>query len=233
MYRGRDHRAGGLRIKDFWDDGEPVDVPDSGFLNSSLTGIGGLHLKSLRCLFGERQIERMRVNRVMINSGALLGSGTAFTSFMSGYVDTLWGVRDRDCRFQERGYRDRARLIKKRTGRIVPPSYWWWIPDQLVLNVVARRRDRWLEGTVGGKRAEDGASPPPVQFASNEASILLNVGGGEQLEHPEAVPPFGLRMAEGARDVVGLVHQWDRSPALQAAIVSGSWGGLRETDEGP
>ena len=50
------------------DDGEPFDVPDSGFLNSSLTGIGGLHLKSLRCLFGERQIQRMRVNRVMINS---------------------------------------------------------------------------------------------------------------------------------------------------------------------
>ena len=208
------------------DDGEPVDVPDSGFLNSSLTGIGGLHLKSLRCLFGERQIQRMRVNRVMINSGALLGSGAAFTSFLSGYVDTLWGVRDRDCRFQERGYRDRARLIKKRTGRIVPPSYWWWIPDQLFLNYMVYGGDSGVEAietdAINAKVASSSnlTNSATVLLQRNEnGGVLYTVGSntnvGKKLLGTKFI--FNVRTPAG-NAVASVLHMFDRAPVLNEVV---------------
>lgn len=178
-------------------------------LNSSNPALRRLHMGSVRCMYTSGELAGVDVSAKLVNSGVVLGAGPAFTAFLRAYAAELHARGTKSCLWPQRKGAIGKGPMRGRSFAKAAPS--WWIPDQLVLNVLAMRR-AW------------GAS---LHYASNEASILFNVGDGGGLlpKAPEAIPPYGVRTA----GLVGLVHQWDRSPALREAITSGRWPGITYT----
>ena len=88
-----------------------------------------------------------------------------------------------------------------------------------------------LASLSGPARLSSGPPAPPLVLASNEDSLLLNIGDGRDDLSADAappVPPYGVRSQGGARGVVAIVHQWDRAPRLAKAILDGEWPGLSQ-----
>ena len=98
-----------------------------------------LHIGSVRCMYTSAELTSVDASAGLVNSGVILGAGPAFTAFLRAYADELHARGTKSCTWPRRKGAI-GKGASRGVRRFAQAAASWWIPDQLVLNVLARRR---------------------------------------------------------------------------------------------